>query len=188
MNVGLPRRRQRDLHPVSDIRSQRPYIARPRDLHHIRTEISQQSFQLSVVSKEKQIIVMRPVEGKFHRAAWKLNSSQWSRGKGLISPPGMHHQKRQVSPSRKGLEMPARLRYSIHFMVDARKKRNPWTGLLHVKASDETASVETASAAMMSGTISCANSGTAPRLNIALMARCTIAFSSSRIPDKIRST
>src|SRR5579862_2604783 len=130
---------------------------------------------------------MRPVERKFHRTARKLNSRNRTRGCSLIPRASMHHQKRQFLTLRESLELPAGLGYAVHFMVDARKKHHPWTALLHVKASDETTSVETASGGIPSHTVSSGKSGISPRLNISCIVRCTVEFSNSRMLDNICS-
>src|ERR1022692_1292272 len=86
------------------------------------------------------------------------------------------------------LKLPAGLRYAVHFMVDARKKRDPWTFFLHESASDETASVETTSAGITSVEMSRGASETTVDLKTRFTTRCTTAFSSSRTQPKMCST
>jgi hypothetical protein len=85
------------------------------------------------------------------------------------------------------LEVPGGLGHAVHFVVNARKKRDPQTFLLHDTASDETTSVGTASVDMIAAGISRDLSETAAVLKTRRMVRSTAALSSNRIQDKICS-
>ncbi len=131
---------------------------------------------------------MRPVERKFHRTALQLHASDWAICRDLIQRACVHHEERQLLASGEGLEVPTGLGHAVHFVVDARKERDPWNIFLHVRASEETTSAETASAGKSTATISRVTSMLRRRRNRHSTARCTVAFSSNRTPPKIFST
>ena len=90
---------------------------------------------------------MSPVKRKFRRTARQLYARDRPGGSDFVSRTRVHHEERNLMPPGECLEFPAGFRHAVHFMVDARKKRDPWTTVHHQSASDETASVETTSAA-----------------------------------------
>src|SRR5258706_3466165 len=131
---------------------------------------------------------MRPIEWEFHRTPRQLHASHRPCRRDRVPRARMHYEERHLVPPGECLELPGGLGHAVHFMVDARKKRRPWTILFHVSASDDTTSLETASGGIMSLPISCGTSGAVPRRNTRSIARCTVAFSSRRTPDNICST
>src|SRR5580692_3342520 len=96
--------------------------------------------------------------------------------------PRMHHQKRPLLAQGESFKVPAGLGHAVYFMVDTGKIRDSRTFFLHDSASDETAS----SAEMISAANSSGWSETSVR-NRRCIPRCTVAFSSNRMPDKIFS-
>src|ERR1700689_152622 len=94
----------------------------------------------------------------------------------------VYHQERPLLAQGKRFKVPAGLGHAVYFMVDAGKIRDSRTFFLHDSASYET----TSSAEMISGARSRGWSET-PVRNRRYPPRCTVPFSSNRIPDKIFS-
>ena len=184
MQIRLPRGRQRNLHLVGDRRSHRSHVARPGNLHHVRTKVAQQRLQPSVMPQKKQVIVVGPVERKFHRSPPQLYAGDRSFSADFIVRAGVHHEKWNLVAPGECLKVPAGLCHAVHFVIAAGKKRDPWTIFLHDSASEETASGETISSAIGSCRISAGRLVIEACRNTHPSVRCTVLCSTMRIHDK----
>ena len=63
---------------MGDPGSEHAYVARARNLNQIRTEVSNQYFQLAEVPPEKEIVFVRLVQRKFQGASLQFDPGDGS--------------------------------------------------------------------------------------------------------------
>jgi hypothetical protein len=100
----------------------------------------------------------------------------------------VHREKWNFVAAGECLELSAGFRHAVHFVLDARKKRDPRIFFHHQSAADETASVETAARGTTSFKVFVGTAETTPGLKTRSTARCTTALSSNRMQERIFST
>src|ERR1700676_2598133 len=94
--------------------------------------------QLSIMPQEQQVVVVSPVQRKFHRTSPHLYASDRPRRRDLVKRPRVRHEKWDLMPAGGCLKLTAGFCHTVHFMVDAGKNRDAWTILLHERPSDFT--------------------------------------------------
>ena len=137
MHVRLPGGRQRDFQTVGNQSPQHADVARPRDLYEIRPELTNLRFQLAVMSPEKQVVVVGPVDGEFQAAAAQFDVCDRPIRIHLVPRARVHHEQGHSAAPGKGFKLLAGVGYPVHLVIHAREKGDPWILPAHEAVSGE---------------------------------------------------
>src|SRR5450759_2169731 len=175
MQIGLPTGGQRNPKLMGDENTEHPEIARTRDLHHIRIEIPCQPHHFSIVPPQGKVVFVSLVERERQRTPPKLNPGYRTRSHNLIAATGVNGQEREIAVSRKRFKVSAGIRDAVHFVVGIWEEsdfQTPWISISHDVASYRPSD---------------GSSKLTSSRRIWPNARRTVAFSRTRMTEKIRS-
>src|ERR1700686_140649 len=124
MQICLPAGCQRNADFMRNQRTKHSHVARTCDLDDVGIEVPNQNGHFPIVSPEREVIFVRPVERKGEWTTGKLDPGYGTRSHNLLAWPCVDGQELEFAVFRKCFEMSARVGNAVHFVVCIRKKRD----------------------------------------------------------------